>query len=204
MNKENRVAVILAGGKASRMQGQDKAMLPLWGKPLIEHTLDRLQGHVNQIVISINQNPERLSELRLVCIEDAKSAESSPLLGILSALDYFASQSRQIQSMLCLPVDVPVYPECVIDDLFVCAESTASGLAYVEVANQVQPLFSIWPLSIRDELRESVHRGELGVMRNLARLDAGVLRVESPDPLDFANINTPAELEALRQEKLSC
>ena len=47
-------SVILAGGKASRMGGADKAFLPLAGKPLLAHVLARLAPQVSDIIISAN------------------------------------------------------------------------------------------------------------------------------------------------------
>jgi UDP-N-acetylglucosamine diphosphorylase / glucose-1-phosphate thymidylyltransferase / UDP-N-acetylgalactosamine diphosphorylase / glucosamine-1-phosphate N-acetyltransferase / galactosamine-1-phosphate N-acetyltransferase len=49
-------AVILAAGKGSRMAQTHegpKQLLPLKGKPIIEHTLDSLPGEINEVVIVV-------------------------------------------------------------------------------------------------------------------------------------------------------
>ncbi len=44
---------IQAGGRSSRM-GRDKALLPLGGKPLIEHVLQRVAGLGDEVLITTN------------------------------------------------------------------------------------------------------------------------------------------------------
>ncbi len=52
----NITGVVLAGGKASRMGGQDKGLVTLHGKPLWQHVADRLQPQVSTVAISANRN----------------------------------------------------------------------------------------------------------------------------------------------------
>ena len=46
-------AVILAGGKARRMNGADKGLQLLQNKPLISHVIERLQPQVVDISINV-------------------------------------------------------------------------------------------------------------------------------------------------------
>lgn len=48
--------VILAGGRATRMQGQDKGLVTLHGLPLYQWVLQRLAPQVCRVVISANRN----------------------------------------------------------------------------------------------------------------------------------------------------
>ncbi|MGD8546878.1 MAG: NTP transferase domain-containing protein, partial [Thiohalophilus sp.] len=50
--------IILAGGLARRMQGQDKGLLPYQGRPLIEHVSERLRPQVARICINTNRHLE--------------------------------------------------------------------------------------------------------------------------------------------------
>ena len=47
-----RAAIVLSGGKAERFQSetqvwQDKALLELWGKPLLVHAIESVQNFVD-------------------------------------------------------------------------------------------------------------------------------------------------------------
>ncbi len=48
--------VILASGRAERMDGRDKGLLPLAGEPLIAHSIRRLRPQVAERLISANHH----------------------------------------------------------------------------------------------------------------------------------------------------
>ena len=52
-------AIILAGGKNSRMSGQDKAFLEIEGQPIIERLIGKLKLLVNKIIVVTN-SPENI------------------------------------------------------------------------------------------------------------------------------------------------
>jgi hypothetical protein len=55
--------LLLAGGRATRMDGADKGLQLLDGTPLALHVLRRLAGQVDEMVISANRNADRYAEL---------------------------------------------------------------------------------------------------------------------------------------------
>ena len=56
-------AVILAGGRATRLGGVDKGLQPLNGKPLVCHIVERLQPQVSPISLNINRSFEEYRAL---------------------------------------------------------------------------------------------------------------------------------------------
>ena len=50
-------AVILAGGRSSRMGGGDKCLLPLGSKPMIAHVLEAIAPQTADILINTNSDP---------------------------------------------------------------------------------------------------------------------------------------------------
>ena len=71
MNKDNITGLILAGGKARRMGGIDKGLVPLKGEPMIKHVIKRLNPQVSEILINANREIETYQHqyLRLRCLE---------------------------------------------------------------------------------------------------------------------------------------
>ena len=70
--------IILAGGKSSRMNYQDKAWLPYEGEPLIHRAINRLSPQVTQILISKNSSDQRYKKLLYTCIPDLNANFDGP------------------------------------------------------------------------------------------------------------------------------
>ncbi len=77
-------ALILAGGKGSRMDHQDKGWISYKDKPLIQHAIDIARSQVQDIVISYNQNESRYAALPFRGTADLTPGYLGPLMGILS------------------------------------------------------------------------------------------------------------------------
>ncbi|WP_290437440.1 NTP transferase domain-containing protein, partial [Aeromonas caviae] len=73
--------VILAGGRATRMGGDDKGWVPLAGTPLIEHVLTRLRPQVNEVLINANRSQARSVSYTLLTLPTNPRAEYSLVAG---------------------------------------------------------------------------------------------------------------------------
>lgn len=87
--REKATAIILAGGKSSRMGGTDKSMLPVGDQPMIAHIARQLINHFDEVIIGAN-DPEKYSFLNLRVIPDIEK-DKGPLMGIYSCLGASAS-----------------------------------------------------------------------------------------------------------------
>jgi 2-C-methyl-D-erythritol 4-phosphate cytidylyltransferase len=67
---EPSAAVIVAAGRSRRMQGRDKLWIPLAGRFTLARTIDVFQRSaiIDQIVVVTN--PERLADVRSLCIQE--------------------------------------------------------------------------------------------------------------------------------------
>ncbi|MGB6197869.1 MAG: NTP transferase domain-containing protein, partial [Methyloceanibacter sp.] len=68
--REHSVGILLAGGKSSRMGGGDKCLLPLAGRPILAHVIERLKPQVAELIISANGESTRFSDFGLPVVED--------------------------------------------------------------------------------------------------------------------------------------
>ncbi len=59
------IGVVLAGGRATRMGGEDKGLQLLNGKPLWQHVADRLADQVSTIALSANLSHRYLPTQRI-------------------------------------------------------------------------------------------------------------------------------------------
>ncbi len=105
-------AIILAGGKGSRLQGKDKGWVHYQGEPLIHHVLARLQPQVDQIIVSCNRNVELYRGLGFTVVCDAGNANLGPMAGIAAAVPLCNGKS-----VLLSPCDTPQLPKDLVAKL---------------------------------------------------------------------------------------
>jgi len=97
--------VVLAGGFSKRF-GRDKGLVELAGKPLVLHVLDRMFGVVNETLVVVSSNRQKvafersLGQRARVIID--KREEKSPLIGALTGFECV-----QGKYSLLLPCDTP-------------------------------------------------------------------------------------------------
>ena len=182
--------VILAGGNARRMGGADKALLPLGGRPLIAHVLDRLEPQVERVLISANGDAARFQGFGCRVLPDA--APQGPLSGILAALT--AAAGMGATHVVSTPCDTPFLPGDLVPQLMLAAEGTPSGLALAADPTGDHPATAIWPVGLVPALAAFLAEGEAKVTRFTAAHQAA--RARFPDPRAFLNLNTPEDLAA--------
>ena len=79
-------AVILAGGKARRMGGQDKGLQILGKQSLIQHVINRLQPQIHDISINANRSQTEYVKFGFPVLSDELPALHGPLSGMHTAL----------------------------------------------------------------------------------------------------------------------
>lgn len=187
--------VLLAGGRAERMGGRDKGLLPLAGEPLIAHGVRRLRPQVAELLISANRHQEVYQTYGCRVIGDRQDQRfRGPLAGMLAALD-----AARTPYLLTAPCDSPLLPPDYAARMWTALERerTTASVAYGE--DRWQPVFALLSVTLRDDLAAWLAMGEGGVGRWLRRhRPAGV---EFADwPALFRNVNTPEDLARLEAD----
>ena len=103
-------AIILAGGKSSRMNYVDKAFLDVYGMPMIKHVLNKFDG-IDDIVIVTNK-PEDYKQLGVRVVTDI-IPQRGPLSGMHSGLVHAKHDYSFITAC-----DTPLVPKEFIDYCF--------------------------------------------------------------------------------------
>ncbi len=193
-------AVILAGGKASRMNNTDKALVKLGGRELISYVIERAASEVDKIVLSVNRNLQNYQTFNLPLIEDRCQQYAGPLLGIHSAMNWITSNAAgdgfsEIKYLACFPTDVPIFPSNIIGKLHDAIQLNDSSLAMVQTGNQLQPLFSLWRVDTYAKIDAAIKSGIYGPKFFAQQLDYVVINFALERQKDFFNINTPDDLK---------
>ncbi len=199
MQQKTEIAgVILAGGHATRMAGQDKSLLQLNGEPILSHIIRRAAPQVSRLLLSLNRHPDKFSRFRLPIIADRSRAGSGPLAGIYSAMVWLEQQHPSTEFLACFPADVPWFPAHIVEDLLQRASESDSLVAWSAQGEQVQPLFSLWSLCLRAQLGDLLAAGRCGPMQVIPSLANVCLDYDKVPGHYFLNINTPEDLEVAR------
>jgi molybdopterin-guanine dinucleotide biosynthesis protein A len=138
--REKATAVVLAGGKSSRMGGEDKSMLPIDGRPMIAHIVDQLEGHFDEIIIGSN-DPDKYNFLNKRVVPDIER-DKGPLMGILSCLK--ASNSELNFITAC---DIPTMNTKLIHDMIQVADASEIVMP-VSGESNYEPLYALYKKSI--------------------------------------------------------
>jgi molybdopterin-guanine dinucleotide biosynthesis protein A len=182
----NIAALVLAGGKATRFGGADKAFVPLHGRPLIEHVLERLRPQASPIAVSANGDPERFQAYGLPVLPDAPEfAACGPLAGVSAGLRWAAGIGAEF--MLTMPVDTPFFPPTLVADL-------SPGPSVAVYQGRQHHLASLWPVAFGPGLEGFLRRNAKYKVRDALAL-CGARQVHFTSLRDpFVNLNSPQDI----------
>jgi molybdopterin-guanine dinucleotide biosynthesis protein A len=177
--------IILAGGRATRMGGEDKGLVLLGNRLLYQHVLARLQPQVSQIAISANRNQARYQESGLPVISDLTSDFSGPLAGMLAGLQYATTEW-----VVFVPCDVPDFPVTLVEQLW--QQRGTALAAYASDGERSHPTLTLLHTSLVPQLTDYLARGERKLMLFLSEVDAEPV-IFSGQQAAFHNLNTPED-----------
>lgn len=185
--------VVLAGGKASRMGGQDKGLMLLNGKPLWQHVVDCLLPQVNEVVISANRNLDIYRQSGFPVIADTLSGFPGPLAGLLSVM-----QQTSGEWFLFCPCDTPFIPDNLVERLV--EQRQNAPVVWVHDGDRDHPAVALAHRSLAPKIVDYLASGERRVMVFMRQV--GGHSIDFSDTKEaFRNINTPEDL-TLNQERI--
>lgn len=190
-------AIILAGGRATRMGGGDKCLLELGGHPLLSAIIARLAPQCGQMALNANGDPGRFASFGLPVVADSQPDFPGPLAGILAGMDWAAGIGAD--AVVSVAADTPFFPSDLVERL----AGAGPGLVLAasrDGSGQVtdHPTFGWWPVRLRDPLRAALAGGQRRVRRFAGAHDAVLAVWDAPEQDPFFNINTPQDLAQAR------
>jgi molybdopterin-guanine dinucleotide biosynthesis protein A len=193
-----REAVILAGGRSSRM-GTDKALLVVDGKTMLERQIDRLATRFERVIVSragdgdasvLDGAPPPRIRVDFVC--DSRPGSRGPLAGIEAGLDAIEGDRALFVAVDTADIDLALVARL---------ESEAEGCPGVVPLwrERIQGAFAIYSRALLPAVREMLDRGD-GRLGDLAGVD-GVVTMTLDEGVEhvFRSLNTPQEFEAWRR-----
>lgn len=175
---KQKIAIIFAGGKSSRM-GQDKALLPFSSySTLAEYQYQRLSKLFDRVYISAKSNK---FDFEVDIIEDCYD-ESSPLVGIVSVFE-----TLDIDEAFILSVDAPFVDSDTIDILYREALLSKSSVIVASSPNGLEPLCAIYKRTILFKAKEFIEQDNHRLQTLLSSVDTQSINFNREDI--FTNLN---------------
>ncbi|GGC92227.1 molybdenum cofactor guanylyltransferase MobA [Chelatococcus reniformis] len=193
---ESVAGLVLAGGLSRRM-GADKPLCPLGGRPLIAHVIERLEPQCGGgLVLNANGGAGRYAAFGLPVVPDGIPGFAGPLAGILAGMDHLAARRPAVALMVSAPADAPFLPRDLVARLTAARAAAGVEVAVAASAGRDHPVVALWPVALRDALREALAQGlrRVGMFAAQRRAVTADWPAEPVDP--FFNANTADELEA--------
>lgn len=175
--------IILAGGKSSRM-GQDKGLMLLNGKSMIEYVIDVAKQISPQI--SIVANNESYSKFGLPVYKD-EFEEKGPLAGIYTGL-----KNSTTEHNLILSCDIPFVQKDLLEFLLISSEG--SDITTSLFQDKLHPLIGVYSKSCESIIAQQISKNELKVSNIFEKLKTKQIDVSHFDSSNFRNINSETDL----------
>ena len=189
-------AAILAGGRARRFGGADKASLPVGRARIIDRQLAAVSALTDDVRIVANE-AARYADLGVRVIPDAV-ADAGPLGGIYSALN-----DARHDWTIVLACDLPFVTVALLERLAAeLARASDVDAIAPRSARGLEPLCALYHRRCAGVAQSLIARGDLAASGLLDAIRLRVLERDALAPYDagalFENVNTPHDHERAR------
>lgn len=185
-NRSHITLGILAGGRATRLGGIDKAWIERDGFPQVLRWQRRFAGETGAVLVSANRDLSRYAEAGLEVVTDRFAGDLGPVAG----LDALLHDCRTTW-LLTLPVDLVGVNDCLLPSLW--SSRGGSGVFAID-AEGPQPLVALWRVEAASAaVATAIGQGNRAIHALQTTLGMAAVRFEG---VRFGNLNTPEDLLA--------
>lgn len=181
--------VILAGGRATRMGGEDKGLIKVNNKYLIEYVIHSLRPQVSQLLINANRNLSQYAKLSACpIIADNFDNFQGPLAGMATTL-----AAAQTDYVLFVPCDAPLLSSQLAARLYDHLMQTQADASVAYDGNRLQPTFCLLKRDLLNNLLKFLKTEKRSIHGFLKQQN--FVSVDCADIAEsFLNVNTPEDI----------
>ncbi len=169
----------------------DKGLLPLRGRPMVVHVIERLRPQVGRLLISANRNRERYAALGFPVVADPLPDYPGPLAGLAAGM-----QAAATAYVVIAPCDTPQLPHDLLRRLTVALVMHQAEISVAHDGHHIQPTFALLKRTLLPNLLAYLASGGRGVER-WCRQQRLAIADFTDDPEAFFNVNEPDEYARL-------
>ena len=188
------VGVLLAGGQARRMGGGDKCLQSLGGETLLARAIVRARPQVDSLILNAHGDPARFADFGVPVVPDVIDGFAGPLAGILTAMEWAYEHAPDHETVASFPTDAPFFPEDLVETMLEARRQAGAVLACAASLGRTHPVFGIWPVALRHDLRDAIAQGERKIDRWTEQYPIVTVEFSGVGVDPFFNANTPKDL----------
>lgn len=172
-------AIILAGGKSSRM-GEDKGLMLLDGKPMIQHMIDAVNTITDAVIIVANN--EAYSRFGVPVFKD-EIKDKGPLAGIYTGLKHSKAEKNIIVSC-----DTPYITQDLLQ--FLLNQSIGFDITIPQKEGRTHQLIGVFDKKCGNSFKVNIDNDRLKLITAYERLNLSIVDANHFDEHLFTNINS--------------
>ena len=187
LQKDALSIAILAGGRSSRMQGNDKGLLSFNGKSVLSRITGIAHGFSSDVFVIANNNLEKYEKIHKPVYTDILDNFQGPLSGIYTAL-----KKCKNEKLIILPCDGP----------FINGEYFEALLSYrghesiqvIKTGSRLQPVYACIDSCLVNNLEVFLQSGERKIDKWYTACKFDEILFNENDEM-FININSKDDIE---------
>jgi len=184
--------VILAGGLNTRFSGNNKALMQIGGKQILDRIYDVFSNLFEEIILVTN-DPVKYAGWDLKIVTDIYHCRSS-LTGIHAGIFYSTKSHSFITAC-----DTPFLTKELIEAIL-CAVEPQIDIVIPETSTGLEPLCAVYSKRCQKPIENQIENQEFKIDKffnkvRVKKISDKELRAKDPELTSFFNVNTPSSLE---------
>ena len=141
--KDDICAVILTGGRSSRMGGGVKSLKKFNNKSIFDRIFENLKNQINRIIINSNDSENLFNSYNVEIIKDSLKGFLGPLAGIHTALEWLSVNAPHINWLITVPGDTPFIPKNLVKKLLDKIKNSNHKIVLAQSNGKTHPIIGI-------------------------------------------------------------
>ena len=198
MIENNIIGIILAGGKSSRF-GEDKSIIRLGSKTLLDHTIDKIEKEFSEILIISKDKKYNFKNTKIYTVKDCIEGQLGPLVGILTAMKWVNENKKNYKWIASFPCDTPFFDTNLISKLKLKTKETSKKLIFLNSDKKRHNIFGLWSMDLIETLEKDIKNSFRKVEIWADKVGYESININTEKFDRFLNINTKEDLEKAKE-----
>ena len=187
-------AVILTGGKSSRMGGGIKSLKKFNNKYIFDRIFENLQTQVDKVIINSNDSENLFVKYNVEVIKDSLEGFLGPLAGLHATLEWLNKNAPYINWLVTVPGDTPFIPINLVKKLLDKVKNSNHKIVLAQSNGKTHPIIGIWHSNLFESLKNSLNSGYRKIMNWASQNSLGYEEFTNSKYDPFFNINCKEDL----------